>query len=69
MSDRKNTNRENSLDEYVSSMKSFDEHTTKNEEPAKKDDHQDDMSGYEGRREERRKSLENAYMQTMDPFA
>jgi hypothetical protein len=68
-----NTNRENSLGEYLESMKAFDATVNKDEEPAKKDnqrdDHQDEMNGYEGRHEERRKSLENAFMQTMDPFA
>lgn len=69
MSDQKKT-RENNIDEYVTSMKFFEENHNKNEESAKKDEHQDEnMSGYEGRREERRKSLENAFMQTMDPFA
>ncbi|KAG4070833.1 hypothetical protein HA402_011059 [Bradysia odoriphaga] len=69
MSDRKNKNSGNNLDDYVTAMKSFDDNTKENESP-KKDDYHEDMGDneHEGHREERRKSLETALMQTMDPF-
>lgn len=65
MSDRKNNNRE-------SGMSAKDDHDKREEsqESDKGSAHQDDMKEeYEGRREERRKSVENAFKHTMDAFA
>jgi len=63
MSDRKNNN------PMESSKESFVDKGKIEETSYKKSDRQYNMNEYEGRREERRRSLENAFLQTMDPFA
>jgi len=60
------------MDAYQIAVKDLIDEKDKKEEPHSDKEEsadQDDMSAFEGRREERRKSLETAFKHTMDPFA